>query len=318
MGRPAESRHSPPPPAERVRGGFFAIPPTPFTADGEVDEASLVGVIRHQIEIGVDGLLLLAVASEAMFLTATEKRRIVQRVAREVGDSRPVLVAAYEPATHAVVEQARRWVDMGAAAVVVLPPYAVAPDAEAIVRHVDTVARAVDAPIFVQDEPNTSGVALSAELIARIAREVTGVAGFKVEGQPVTQKLTAVRAQVGKAVALFSAAGTTFLDELARGSDGIMTGYVYPELIVEVLRLFRAGSTSRARDLWERYLPLTAAEWRPGLGWSIRKEILHMRGLIATPAVRNPAPVIDADTRTELRDLLQRLDLLAGGPAAHA
>ena len=85
MSRPAESRHSPAPPAERVRGGFFAIPPTPFTADGEVDEASLVGVIRHQIEIGVDGLLLLAVASEAMFLTATEKQRIVQRVARGGG-----------------------------------------------------------------------------------------------------------------------------------------------------------------------------------------------------------------------------------------
>ena len=291
-------------------GPFYSILQTPFDADGALDRASLVRLLHHRETCGCDGLFLLGVASEAMFLSRAEQEDVVGVVMRELGGRMPVLVAAYAPATAAVIELGRRWSDLGASGAVVLPPYATAPTDDAVVRHYAAVTEALDVPVIVQDEPNTSGVAMSAELLARIAREVEGVAAFKVEGQPVTQRLSAVRALVGDARPLYSAAGTSFVQELERGSSGMMTGYPYPEVIAETLALlFYAGDAAGANALWDRLMPLTAMDARPGLMWAVRKEILNRRGLIDYATVRDPAPEIDAATRDEIRQLIDRLEL---------
>ena len=290
-------------------GRFYSILQTPLDADGEIDRASLVRLLHHRERCGCDGLFLLGVASEAMFLSRAEQEEIVGLVMRELGGRLPVLAAAYAPATAAVVELGRLWADLGACGVVVLPPYATVPTDDAVVRHYATVAAALDVPVIAQDEPNTSGVAMSAALLARLAHEVEGVAAFKVEGQPVTQRLSAVRALVGDARPLYSAAGTSFVQELARGSSGMMTGYPYPEVIAETLALFHAGDSAGANALWDHMMPLTAMDARPGLMWAVRKEILKRRGLIDHATVRDPAPAIDAATRDEIGQLIDRLEL---------
>ena len=295
-------------------GRFYSILQTPFDADGEIDRASLVRLLHHREKCGCDGLFLLGVASEAMFLSRAEQEETVGLVMRELGGRLPVLAAAYAPATAAVVELGRLWADLGACGVVVLPPYATAPTDDAVVRHYATVAAALDVPVIAQDEPNTSGVAMSAALLARLSREVEGVAAFKVEGQPVTQRLSAVRALVGDACPLYSAAGTSFVQELARGSSGMMTGYPYPEVIAETLALFHAGDVAGADALWDHVMPLTAMDARPGLMWAVRKEILKRRGLIDHATVRDPAPAIDAATRDEIGQLIDRLELGARYP----
>ena len=295
-------------------GRFYSILQTPFDADGEIDRASLVRLLHHREKCGCDGLFLLGVASEAMFLSRAEQEEIVGLVMRELGGRLPVLAAAYAPATAAVVELGRLWADLGASGVVVLPPYATAPTDDAVVRHYATVAAALDVPVIAQDEPNTSGVAMSAALLARLAHEVEGVAAFKVEGQPVTQRLSAVRALVGDARPLYSAAGTSFVQELERGSSGMMTGYPYPEVIAETLALFHAGDAAGANALWDHMMPLTAMDARPGLMWAVRKEILKRRGLIDHATVRDPAPAIDAATRDEIGQLIDRLELGARYP----
>lgn len=290
-------------------GRFYSILQTPFDAAGAIDRAGLVRLLRHRESCGCDGLFLLGVASEAMFLSRAEQEEVVGLVMRELGGRLPVLVAAYAPATAAVIELGRRWTDLGASGVVVLPPYATAPTDDAVVRHYAAVTDALDVPVIAQDEPNTSGVVMSAALLARLAREVESVAAFKVEGQPVTQRLSAVRALIGDARPLYSAAGTSFVQELERGSSGMMTGYPYPEVIVETLARFHDGDTAGANALWDRLMPLTAMDARPGLMWAMRKEILKRRGLIAHATVRDPAPAIDSATREEIGQLVDRLEL---------
>jgi len=290
-------------------GRFYSILQTPFDADGAIDSASLLRLLHHRENCGCDGLFLLGVASEAMFLSRAEQEDVVGVVMGELYGRLPVLVAAYAPATAAVIELGRRWTDLGASGVVVLPPYTTAPTDDAVVRHYAAVTDALDVPVIAQDEPNTSGVAMSAALLARLTREVEGVAAFKVEGQPVTQRLSAVRDLVGNTRPLYSAAGTSFVQELERGSSGMMTGYPYPEVIVETLARFHDGDAAGANALWDRLMPLTAMDARPGLMWAVRKEILKRRGLIDHATVRDPAPAIDAATRDEVGELIDRLEL---------
>ena len=293
---------------------FYSILQTPFTSSGEIDKTSLLRLLEHRIEAGADGLFLLGVASESMFLTWDEKLQIVELVTREIRGRLPVMVAAYEPATGPAVISALRWQDMGATSIIALPPYACTPTNDAIIQHFAQMAAAISIPLIVQDEPNTSGVTMGASIIARIGREVDNVGGFKLEGQPVTEKLTAVRNTLGENTQLFSAAGTFFVEELRRGSNGMMSGYVFPEIIRAVLDRFSRTDDQGAGALWDRYLPLTASESRPALLWSVRKQILKLRGLVETPTVRSPALTVDSTTRSELPEMLARLNLLKTYP----
>jgi 4-hydroxy-tetrahydrodipicolinate synthase len=95
--------------------------------------------------------------------------------------------------------------------------------------------------------------------------------------------------------------------ELARGADGIMTGFAYPEMLVSVFALFTAGRSHEAEDLFDVYLPLVRHEQQPGFGLAVRKEILRRRGAIGSAAVRTPGPRLDADDVAELDRLLSRL-----------
>jgi 4-hydroxy-tetrahydrodipicolinate synthase len=102
--------------------------------------------------------------------------------------------------------------------------------------------------------------------------------------------------------------------ELARGADGAMTGFAFPELLVEVYQRFTAGRDEDAFDLFDAYLPLIRYEQQPGVGLAIRKEILHRRGILASPALRPPGPKLGPEDAAELDFLLERLDRrMAGG-----
>ena len=103
--------------------------------------------------------------------------------------------------------------------------------------------------------------------------------------------------------------------ELARGADGIMTGFAYPEMLVSVCALFAAGRGEEAEDLFDVYLPLVRHEQQPGFGLAVRKEILRRRGAIRSAAVRSPGPKLDAHDIAELDRLLARLEgaLAQGG-----
>ncbi len=96
--------------------------------------------------------------------------------------------------------------------------------------------------------------------------------------------------------------------ELQRGVDGAMTGFAYPEMLVEVVRLHKMGETDRAEDLFDTYLPLVRYEQQPNFGLALRKEILFRRGVIASAKVRSPGPLLSNKDHRELTRLTTRLE----------
>jgi 4-hydroxy-tetrahydrodipicolinate synthase len=99
-----------------------------------------------------------------------------------------------------------------------------------------------------------------------------------------------------------------FPQELARGADGAMTGFAYPEMLVEVYERFAAGDVDAAEDVFDAYLPLLRMEHQPGVGLAVRKGLLHRRGAIASAALRAPAPALAAADTHELERLVGRLE----------
>lgn len=142
-----------------------------------------------------------------------------------------------------------------------------------------------DVPIVLQDFPLSTGVQISDEALGTIIDEVPSMAMLKHEDWPglsKTSRLRAAEAQGRRRVSVLCGNGGIFLvEEMQRGADSAMTGFAYPEMMLESARLVPAGEMDRAQDLFDAYLPLGRYETQPGLGLAVRKHALARRG--ATP-----------------------------------
>ena len=97
-------------------------------------------------------------------------------------------------------------------------------------------------------------------------------------------------------------------EELSRGADGAMTGFAFPEMLVQVVGYYESGETERAQTLFDAYLPMVRYEQQPGFGLAVRKEVLRRRGAIANAATRAPGPKLTGVDHDELGGLLTRLE----------
>ncbi|MBI3978408.1 MAG: dihydrodipicolinate synthase family protein [Chloroflexi bacterium] len=290
--------------------GVLPIVATPFDGDEAVDEASLRNLVEFHIGAGAHGLTLLGVAGEIHKLTDAERQQVVEISLDQARGRVPVVVGTGHPSTRVAVQFSQQAERAGAAAVMVIAPYVgVRPDQPGLYEYYRAVAESVGIPIVVQDEPVTSGVILPAPFIARLA-EIPNVKYAKVEQVPTPPKFAEIRRLTGGRLGLFGGVGGMyFLEELERGAAGIMTGFGYTEVLVEIFNAHARGDARRAQELFYRYSALLSYETQQGIGLQLRKQVLQWRGLIRDARVRGPAPRIDDETRAELRALIERLGL---------
>ena len=286
--------------------GVYSVLPTPFTAAGEVDEASLRRVVDLFIEAGVSGMTALGVTGEVARLDEGERRRVLEVVTQHVNGRIGVVAGTSAEGTRICIAYSRHARDAGATAVMVSPPRMPKLNSDAVARHYHALAEAVDIEIVVQDYPPISGYAMEPGLLARIAREIPRARTIKLEDPPTPFKTSRILEQSqGVELRIFGGLGGVFLlEELMAGATGAMTGFAFPEILVQIVTLFRSGRIDDAADAFYRAVPLMRFEFQEGIGMAIRKEVLHRRGALASPATRPPAAQLDKPTREALDRVL--------------
>jgi 4-hydroxy-tetrahydrodipicolinate synthase len=194
----------------------------------------------------------------------------------------------------------------GATAVMVSPPRMPKLNSDAVVRHFEALAAAVDIEIVVQDYPPISGFAMEPWLLAKIATQIPRARTIKLEDPPTPFKTSRILQACGDTpVRIFGGLGGVFLlEELMAGATGAMTGFAYPEILVQIVSLYRAGKVDEAADVFYRAVPLMRFEFQEGIGMAIRKEVLHRRGALASAATRAPGAALDGTTREALDRVL--------------
>ena len=293
--------------------GVYLITITPFTDSGALDLASTDRMVDFCLEAGVTGLTVLGIMGEATKLTAEESRLFVKQVLMRVAGRVPVVVGASAPGFAPMRELTQSVMELGAAGVMVAPPGSVRTD-DQIVAYFDMVSETVgpDVPWALQDHPVSTGVQMSTAVILRILKNAANCVMLKHEDCPGLAKLSAIRAASERGDArrvsiLTGNGGGLFLpEELARGADGAMTGFAYPEMMVDVCRAYATGDIERAHDLFDAYLPLARYEQQPGIGLAVRKHLLAERGVIASSAIRKPGPKLSAADIAEIALLAAR------------
>jgi 4-hydroxy-tetrahydrodipicolinate synthase len=263
-------------------------------------------VVDLIVGAGVKGVTALGVTGEVARLTERERHLVVETVVRQVNGRAAVIVGASADGVRTCVEYSREAKSLGASAVMVSPPRMLKLNSESVVNHYKALAEAVDLPIVVQDYPPISGFAMEAGLLARIAREVPAARTVKLEDPPTPFKTARILAAAGETkVAILGGLGGVFLlEELMAGAAGVMTGFAYPEVLVQVVSLYRAGRLDEAADVFYRFVPLMRFEFQEGIGMAIRKEVFRRRGAIVDASTRAPGAVLDEGTRAALDRVL--------------
>jgi 4-hydroxy-tetrahydrodipicolinate synthase len=279
--------------------GIFPILNTPFHEDGSVDLDSQARLVEHLLAAGAHGFGLFGNASEGYTLLAGERREILKLVVRLVGGRVPLVVSSGHTGTDGAVALSREAQDLGASALMVLPPFFLKTDGDGLMHYFAAISEAVSIPIMIQDAPLMTQVAMPAPLLVRMGREIERVQHVKVEAPPTAPKVSAIKAAGGPAV--FGGLNCQFMiEEIQRGARGMMPGSDLTPELVRVWNLLQAGGTGAAWEQFTRILPLLRFELQPGLGVSAMKHNLAEAGIIRCARVRHPTAALDSASLAEL------------------
>ena len=292
--------------------GVYPIAPTPFLDNGAVDSESMARLADFYLSIGAAGITVLGQLGEAPKLEPGESVAVARFMIRRAA-TLPIVVGVSAQGFAAMRVLAREVMEAGAAGVMIAPPHTLRTDDQIVAYYRQAVeAIGADVPFVIQDYPLTFSVQMSPGVIRRIVGELPSCVMLKHEDWPGLDKISTLRGYERdgsmRHIAILCGNGGLFLDyELERGADGANTGYAFPDMLCDVVRLAAAGQREQAHDLFDAHLPLLRYEQQPGVGLAVRKYVLMRRGLLASAAQRKPAALLSAPARGEVEHLLGRL-----------
>jgi 4-hydroxy-tetrahydrodipicolinate synthase len=293
--------------------GVFVIAVTPFTESGELDLASTDRMVDFYLESRATGLTILGILGEATKLTAEESRTFVKRVLARVAGRVPVVVGASAAGFAPMRELSASVMEMGASGVMVAPAPTLRTD-DQIVAYFDMVNATLGehCPWVLQDHPVSTGVQMSTSVVLRVLKNSPTCVMLKHEDSPGLAKLSALRAASDKgdlkrvSILTGNGGGLFLPEELTRGADGAMTGFAYPEMMVDVCHAHASGDIEKAHDIFDAYLPLARYEQQSNIGLAVRKYLMAQRGVIASAALRKPGPKLSEADIADVDRLVRR------------
>ncbi|HEY2382178.1 MAG TPA: dihydrodipicolinate synthase family protein [Terriglobia bacterium] len=293
--------------------GVFPVVPTTFTETGELDLRSQKNCVDFMIDAGSNGLCILANFSEQFTLSDDERDVLTKTILERVGGRVPVIVTTTHFSSRVCAERGRRAQEMGAAMVMMMPPYhgaTIRASEQQIYEFFGHVSDALRIPIMIQDAP-VSGTALSAAFLARLAKELDQVAYFKVESAGAAAKIRELLRLGGSAIEgpWDGEEGITLFTDLEAGATGAMTGGGYPDGIRKIVDAYVAGRRDDAFAAYQQWLPLINYENRQ-CGLLACKALMKQGGVIDCDAPRHPLSPLHPAARADLLETARRLEPL--------
>jgi len=297
---------------DATASGVFPIAPTPFHPDGRLDEASIDTLIAGYLKAGSTGVTVLGIMGEAPKLEPEEAIAIAAHFIKGFGKL-PVIVGVSAPGFAAMRALSRTVMEKGAAGVMIAPVPSLRTDDQITAYYRQAIeAIGADIPFVIQDYPLTLSVQMTPKVIRQIVQENPSCVMLKHEDWPGLEKISTLRGFQAEGslrpISILTGNGGLFLDfEMERGADGAMTGYAFPDMLVELVKLQKAGKRDEAHNLFDAHLPLLRYEQQQGIGLAVRKYVMMKRGFLASDAQRKPGTALSAKARDEVDYLLSRL-----------
>ena len=293
--------------------GVVPVVPTIFHDDESVDLDGTARVVDYLIDAGVNGLCLLANYSEQFSLTDAERDAIARTLLERVAGRLPVIVTTSHFSARVAAARSRAAQDMGAAMVMIMPPFfgaTLTVPGPAVIEYFKQVVDAIHIPVMVQDAP-LSSTPLPVSLLIDLVGQVPQVQYAKIEVPQAADKLhSLVSALGGRLPGPFDGEeSVTLIPDLDAGATGTMPSSTVPAELGQIVRRYRSGDRDGAAGAWEALLPLIHFENRQ-CGLRAQKILLAEGGIIASDRTRAPFAPVSPGTRRGLIELAAARDLM--------
>ena len=215
---------------------------TPFMEDGTIDFQSLSAMIEHQVNGGVDYLVIMGTTSEAPTITHEEQDQIIAHVVKQVAGRVPLVLGVGGNSTAAVVQrlgELRERLLTDFAAILSVTPYYNRPQQEGLYLHFSAVAEASPVPVILYNVPKRTGVNLLPETTRRI-----------YDAHP--QKIKGIKEACG------SIEQFTETVNLSNGDFAVISGD--DDLAYEMMKAGGDGLISVASNAWPKEMKQIVAE----------------------------------------------------------
>ncbi len=288
--------------------GIYPIVPTPFLDNGEVDYVSIERLVDCMVKKKVQGIAIMGALGEGPKMTELERERIITLYRELMPDKMQLIVGTRAVATDPAMLMAGKARELGADALL-LGPHGVQKD-KPLLEYYQMVSNAAKIPCIIHDYPAVTGITMTVELIGKIFESAEYIQYIKLEEPPTGVKMQALQKSVGKKLKVFGALGGNYaLEELELGAVGIMTGFVYAELLVKLYNHAQGGEWDAARQLFYDFLPLTRWEFQPGIGISLRKHMFKRMGVFSSTKVRHPGAEADEKSVEQMLNIIHYLNV---------
>jgi 4-hydroxy-tetrahydrodipicolinate synthase len=289
--------------------GIIPAMVTPVTPDGKINVEALRKLTRYLIEGGVHGLFPVGSQGEFYALTFEEKKRVIEVVVEETRGRVPVYAGTGAVTTRETIALTKMAEEVGVNAVSILTPFFIRPNEEELFEHYAAIAKTTRLPILLYNNPQRTGVNISAEFVGR-ASQVKNIVGIKDSSGDLTLTSEYIR-RTGGAFSVLAGRDTLIYGTLCYGGKGAIaaTANVAPKVIVEIYEAFQKGDLKRSLEAQFRLAPLRLA-FDLGTFPVVIKEALNLIGIDAGVGVP-PVGGITPKAKAELKEILKNMGLLS-------
>lgn len=262
-----------------LRGVFTALV-TPFR-NGELDEKALKKLIEFQLAGGVDGIVPCGTTGEAPTLSYEEHERVIELTVKYVKGKVPVIAGTGSNSTKEAIELTRSAKKLGADMCLLTTPYYNKPTQEGLLRHFLEIAQSVPVPLVLYNIPGRTGVNMTPETIAQLAR-TKNIVGIKEAAGSLTQVSDIYRLTKGR-FAILSGDDNLFLPMMSVGAVGVISVFsnIMPRELKTLYRAFMVEQDmAKALKVHTKLMPVFQAMFIETNPIPV-KEALYRMGMIA-------------------------------------
>lgn len=289
--------------------GIIPAMVTPLTDEGEVNEEALRELTEHLIEGGVHGLFPIGSTGEFYGLDIEQKKKVFEITIDQADDRVTVYGGTGAITTEEAVELAQMAEEVGIDSISVLTPLFVNPNEKELYEHYEAIAKNVDIPVLLYNNPGRTNVNIEPEVAAKLDENFDNICGIKDSSGDMTQTGEYIR-RTGDDFAVLAGRDTLILSTLVYGGAGSITATanMVPEIPVAIYEEYQKDNLSKALEAQYELAPLRLAF---GLGTFpvVMKEGLNLMGIEAGETL-NPVGPMDEDDRSELKSILEDLGAL--------
>ncbi|NIT14598.1 MAG: 4-hydroxy-tetrahydrodipicolinate synthase [Candidatus Dadabacteria bacterium] len=290
-----------------IEGSIVAIV-TPFSR-GRVDESALEKLVEFQIENGTHGIVACGTTGESPTLSHDEHEHVIELIVKMAGGRVPVIAGTGSNSTDEAVRLTRFAKKVGADGTLLVVPYYNKPTQDGLFRHFAAIADKVDIPIILYNVPGRTGVSLSPQTTAKLARSCKNIIGIK-DATGSVQNASKTLHLTGMKFILLSGEDAINYPLLTVGGRGFITvtANVAPKHVSDLYNYYKKGKIEKARNLHYKLLELNEIMFIEANPIPV-KTALYLMGMIKNE-FRLPLSKMSKSHAVELKKVLKNYDLI--------